>query len=251
MGKSKYENGTVYEKDGRQVIYLKGVGHIEYARWVWEQNNGPIPIGMAIHHIDQNPLNNDISNLMMLTCAEHSKIHHQLWLKNHPVVFSEETRKKLSEAQTGRVHSEETRKKMSESRKKYLKDISSDKPIKGRIPSEETKKKMSEAKKGKTWEELQGSEEAAEARKELMSKKMKGRPQKKRSEETKENVSNAMKEYFSNEENRKRQSDKMKEYYRTHKNKKVMVVCPYCGKEGVNYIMTRYHFDNCKHKDKE
>jgi group I intron endonuclease len=58
-------------------------------------------------------------------------------------IHSEETRQKISEAtkgntnMLGKTHSEETRQKMSESKK-------------GRIPSEETRQKMSEAKKGNT-----------------------------------------------------------------------------------------------------
>ncbi len=34
-----------------------------------------IPAGYAVHHIDHNPLNNDISNLVMLTNGDHSRLH--------------------------------------------------------------------------------------------------------------------------------------------------------------------------------
>ena len=51
-------------------------------------------------------------------------------------MISEETRRKLSEAQKGRYPSEETRRRMSESRK-------------GKHASDETKKRMSEAQKGR------------------------------------------------------------------------------------------------------
>ena len=34
-----------------------------------------IPSGFVIHHIDHNPLNNDISNLIMLTKEAHGKLH--------------------------------------------------------------------------------------------------------------------------------------------------------------------------------
>ena len=34
-----------------------------------------LPAGFVIHHIDGNPLNNDISNLAMMTCSAHSKLH--------------------------------------------------------------------------------------------------------------------------------------------------------------------------------
>lgn len=44
-------------------------------RYIWEKHNGPIPEGYDVHHIDGNKLNNDISNLIMLTPSEHHKIH--------------------------------------------------------------------------------------------------------------------------------------------------------------------------------
>ena len=28
-----------------------------------------------------------------------------------------------------------------------------------------------------------------------------------------------------------------------------IVTCPYCNKEGAKFNMTRYHFDNCKHRE--
>lgn len=63
---------------------------------------------------------------------------------------SEETKKKLSEANkgksgywTGKHHSEEHKKKISEA-------------LKGKHPSEETKKKISEAKKGRHWKLVDG-----------------------------------------------------------------------------------------------
>jgi hypothetical protein len=55
-------------------------------------------------------------------------------------VFSEETKKKLSEAHKGKTHSEESKRKMSEVNK-------------GKTLSEEHKRKISEAKKGKTFSE--------------------------------------------------------------------------------------------------
>lgn len=34
-----------------------------------------IPRGMIVHHIDENPSNNDISNLILLTASAHIKLH--------------------------------------------------------------------------------------------------------------------------------------------------------------------------------
>ena len=74
---------------------------------------------------------------------------------------SEETKRKMSEAQKGKKLSEETKRKLSEIRKGKL--------------SEETKKKMSEARKGRVSEEtkrkisesLKGHQTSEEARKKM------------------------------------------------------------------------------------
>lgn len=42
---------------------------------VWKKNNGEIPKGCTIHHIDRNPLNDEIENLQMLSRAEHLAEH--------------------------------------------------------------------------------------------------------------------------------------------------------------------------------
>lgn len=48
---------------------------IDYAKFVWIKNNGNIPKGFVLHHIDKNPLNNNIENLVLLTRSGHSYIH--------------------------------------------------------------------------------------------------------------------------------------------------------------------------------
>ena len=47
-------------------------------RCVWEYYNCTIPDGYEIHHIDLDKSNNDISNLRLLTVAEHRKLHADL-----------------------------------------------------------------------------------------------------------------------------------------------------------------------------
>lgn len=64
--------------------------------------------------------NRPACELIFLTTTDHQRLHH---LDNHP---SEESRKKMSEAQKGENN-----------------------PLFGKHPSEETRKKMSEAQKGK------------------------------------------------------------------------------------------------------
>lgn len=74
--------------------------------------------------------------------------------------LSDETKKKLSETQKGRIHSEETKKKMSETRK------GENNPLFGRTHSEETKKKISDSLSGEknpTW----GKPKSEETKKKL------------------------------------------------------------------------------------
>lgn len=48
-------------------------------KWVWERANGSVPKGMVIHHKDRDPLNDDLSNLVLLTRSEHAREHnHEL-----------------------------------------------------------------------------------------------------------------------------------------------------------------------------
>lgn len=42
---------------------------------VWEKHYGKLPRGLLIHHIDKNPLNDEISNLAAISRAVHLKIH--------------------------------------------------------------------------------------------------------------------------------------------------------------------------------
>ena len=129
-------------------------------------------------------------------------------------VFSEETKKKLSEAHKGnttwlgKTHSEETKRKMSDTRK-------------GKTHSEETKRKQSEAKKGKTF-----SEES----KRKMSEAQKG---KSLSEETRRKMSETRKGKIPSKETRRKLSEARKGQAKGKKwwndgcgNRKRMVECP-------------------------
>lgn len=44
----------------------------------WEKEKGKIPKGYELHHIDLNKLNNDVSNLQLVTPKEHTEIHAKL-----------------------------------------------------------------------------------------------------------------------------------------------------------------------------
>jgi len=48
---------------------------IEYAKFVWISNNGPIPGGFLVHHRDGNSLNDELSNLALVTRKVHFEIH--------------------------------------------------------------------------------------------------------------------------------------------------------------------------------
>lgn len=142
--------------------------------------------GYAIHHIDENPLNNDISNLKKMTRGEHAILHatgRTFFLteeqknnmsikrkgKNNPFYgkkhseetkkhwseirkgrkATEETKQKLSKALKNRTFSAETIRKMSEAAKKRFKNKENH-PWLGKHLSEEAKEKISKANKGKT-----------------------------------------------------------------------------------------------------
>ena len=57
---------------------------------VWEDHFGSVPMGCVIHRIDRDPLNDDITNLAVLSRAEH--------FQEHLPEFEEKRRKKASVA---------------------------------------------------------------------------------------------------------------------------------------------------------
>ncbi len=46
-------------------------------RAIWEDNNGVIPDGYIIHHIDGSKTNNEIENLEMIEWGKHTAVHHE------------------------------------------------------------------------------------------------------------------------------------------------------------------------------
>lgn len=44
-------------------------------RLVWEHHHGPIPAGHHIHHVDDDPTNNDVANLECLSPRDHVRKH--------------------------------------------------------------------------------------------------------------------------------------------------------------------------------
>lgn len=102
---------------------------------------------------------------------------------------SEETRQKLSEAHTGKTLSEETRQKMSEAKK------GENNSMYGKHPSKETRQKISEANKGRT---------RSEETRQKLSEANKGKTL---SEETKKKIGEANKGRTHSEEARRKMSE--------------------------------------------
>lgn len=72
-GKERMLKPTTWRKY-KKVSFAKN-GHRYYFwvhRLVWEAFNGPIPEGMVINHIDENPENNNLINLMVCTQKENN-----------------------------------------------------------------------------------------------------------------------------------------------------------------------------------
>lgn len=136
----------------------KGVWTKDAHKKVFKEHHGFSPDWKnkreVIHHIDGNHDNNDISNLTVITQGEHIKLHNP----NLGRKYTEEHRKKLSEARKGNQnakghkHDKQTLQTLSEQakvwwgskegllRKEKLK-------IGGIKHTEDSKKKMSENKK--------------------------------------------------------------------------------------------------------
>lgn len=46
--------------------------HYNWSRCIWTSFNGPIPAGMQVNHIDENPANNRLDNLNLMTPKENT-----------------------------------------------------------------------------------------------------------------------------------------------------------------------------------
>ena len=67
-------SGTI-TASGYIRIKVNGRNTLEHVH-VWEQHHGrPVPAGHDLHHRDFDKLNNDISNLQLVTKLEHKRIH--------------------------------------------------------------------------------------------------------------------------------------------------------------------------------
>lgn len=62
----------VYYRPSANHIRL-GVGYLHQE--IWKQAHGPIPAGHHVHHLDEDPLNNDLDNLAVIDGRKHLSEH--------------------------------------------------------------------------------------------------------------------------------------------------------------------------------
>ena len=160
---------------------------------------------------------------------------------------TETHREIISKAHKGKKVSENTKSLISENRKG--KNCGNDNHMYGKHHTEETIKKLSEARLGKkaSDETRKKISEAGMGRivtkvtRDKLSKAMTG---KKISEETKKKISES-------NTGKKMSEDAINNYKKSRIGMKYKESeCPHCGKVGGGGNMTRYHFDNCKLKNK-
>jgi len=75
------------DKNGRKRRYIKiGDGAYEwqvYTKYLWEKNNGKIPNGMFVHHIDKNSMNDHVSNYQLVDSHTHALLHRENLVGNN------------------------------------------------------------------------------------------------------------------------------------------------------------------------
>ena len=67
--------GPLSEAHGYFLTYDRQGKNCRIHRGCWEAYYGPIPKGYNIHHVDGNPLNNEIGNLACISHGEHTRLH--------------------------------------------------------------------------------------------------------------------------------------------------------------------------------
>jgi hypothetical protein len=84
VSRSVIRNAIVWKKPCKKNPYVTGYEWrdgkrvtIRQHRWVMEQHLGrKLMPGEEIHHIDENPANNAVENLMVVSRGEHQRLHH-------------------------------------------------------------------------------------------------------------------------------------------------------------------------------
>lgn len=183
------EQATKYSRDAISMIenYDKAIND-QTQTWICHHRLGLTLDGEFAHSKDELKrlgmyLDRPYFELQFLPPSEHRRLHN--------MHMSDETRKKMSEAQTLRYKDPEQRKKISESNK------GKPAPNKGLPMSAEQKQKISEAKKGKPFSD-EHRRKLSESQKGKHSKPHKPhKPHKQASDETKRKISEARKAYWA------------------------------------------------------
>jgi hypothetical protein len=126
-GKGKWitpiDNGTGHL---RVVLCKKGIKERFYIhRLVAEHFIGNIPEGMVVHHQDENPSNNEVSNLEICTPEyniSYSNTGKIPWNKGKRGCYSESTLRKIGAAHRGKTISEQHKAAIIESNKRRKKE---------------------------------------------------------------------------------------------------------------------------------
>lgn len=76
IGKSVRAYAVSTHKDGQQRVHNGDSGNKYAHRLVWEEANGPIPEDMIVHHKNEDPADNRLENLELLTPEQHNSTHY-------------------------------------------------------------------------------------------------------------------------------------------------------------------------------
>jgi len=131
-----YKVGDIFISEGRYWIKLKN-GRQRYHRYLMEEHlNRKLISKEIVHHKDGDKLNNDISNLQVMSQSEHQRIHQtgnhnkrngrpntkeqneKIKQSNLGLKRSEKARANISKGKTGTKYTEEHKRNMSVAQKK-------------------------------------------------------------------------------------------------------------------------------------
>jgi hypothetical protein len=120
-----YFNNHKYECDYRTGYFYRRLENDKRKamhREIWEYYNGTIPDKHIIHHIDENKMNNDISNLECKHTRNHSVEHGKEFYKRNPEMYNTNLKKAVQKAKElhSKTHSKEWHKKHYENMKHKL-----------------------------------------------------------------------------------------------------------------------------------